>query len=148
MDLVSAANGTEGERVVTQARLHSGRVSFYTLIPEPDPCSYGGRSWYMDLIAVTGGRSSRVVFDVNQDGIIDSSDLISSYDINGDGKMDEFAASGQSITDGGQSGGGGTVCSDADATCDEWRGDSSGKIERLKRLYEDPAGRKSWRQLR
>ncbi len=65
-----------GERVVRKAVIRADRVIFVTLIPNGDPCGYGGSSWIMEVNAETGSRLPESPFDVNGDGIIDASDLL------------------------------------------------------------------------
>ena len=76
LDLVSPANGFEGERVVSQPVLYEGLVIFSTLVPSSDPCESGGSSWVMSLDLSGGGRPPFAVFDVNNDGVIDDDDLV------------------------------------------------------------------------
>jgi len=65
-----------GERVVRKPVLRGDRVVFVTLIPDIDPCGFGGTSWIMELDANTGSRLPDSPFDVNKDGIIDSKDFL------------------------------------------------------------------------
>ena len=73
MDLVSPEFNEQGERVVSAPLLRRGQVIFTTLIPDNDPCSFGGTSWLMILNATTGVLSQKPVFDVTGDGTVDSS---------------------------------------------------------------------------
>lgn len=54
------------------------------MIPNPDPCAFGGDSWVMELNTFNGGRLSYAVFDTNGDGLFDESDWITITDENGD----------------------------------------------------------------
>lgn len=75
MDLVSPApTGFQGERVVANPLLRNGRVVFTTLIPDQDPCGFGGDSWLMELDALTGKRLAESPFDLNRDGTFDARD--------------------------------------------------------------------------
>ena len=77
MDLVSPApTGFQGERVVSNPLLRNGRIIFTTLIPDVDPCGFGGDSWLMELDAITGARLSESPFDLNRDGKFDSNDFV------------------------------------------------------------------------
>ncbi len=77
LDLVPPSPGVfEGEMQVTDPVLRNGRVLFTTLIPDPDPCAYGGRSWLMALDEMTGGRLGYSPFDFNNDRSFNSSDFI------------------------------------------------------------------------
>ncbi|TCS43271.1 pilus assembly protein [Reinekea marinisedimentorum] len=79
LDLYNTEDGNtegEGERVVADALLRDDSVIFVTVIPSDDPCSYGGNSWYMELIASSGSRHSTPVLDVDGDGDVDEDDYI------------------------------------------------------------------------
>jgi type IV pilus assembly protein PilY1 len=76
IDLVSPLNGAEGERVVSLPLLRNGRVIFPTLIPSASPCEFGGASWLMEIEAVSGKRLDQPPLDINEDGDIDSEDLV------------------------------------------------------------------------
>jgi len=74
---------TKGERLTGQVNLINGIVLFNTFYPgldasgELDPCLYGGDGWLMGLDAVNGTMEDPFsVFDVNQDGVIDSKDAL------------------------------------------------------------------------
>jgi type IV pilus assembly protein PilY1 len=68
--------GPAGERVVSRAAVRGDRVIFATLIPNPDPCAFGGDSWVMELNTFDGGRLDYAVFDLNNDGVFDDDDWI------------------------------------------------------------------------
>jgi type IV pilus assembly protein PilY1 len=77
MDLVSPSpTGFQGERVVSSPLLRNGRIIFTTLIPDPDPCGFGGDSWLMELDAITGKRLNESPFDLNRDGKFDNNDFV------------------------------------------------------------------------
>lgn len=78
-DLLTTASDSLGEMSVSDPVLLGGtvpRIIFTTLIPQSDACSYGGSSWLMELNPKNGGRLSTQVFDINEDGTIDSNDMI------------------------------------------------------------------------
>lgn len=78
-DLLTTASDSLGEMSVSNPVLLGGtvpRIIFTTLIPQSDPCSYGGTSWLMELNPTNGGRLSEQVFDINGDGTITSADKI------------------------------------------------------------------------
>jgi Tfp pilus tip-associated adhesin PilY1 len=66
---------TTGERVVSDANIRAGRVVFNTLIPNTDPCGFGGTGWVMELDVMTGNRNDSPTFDTNNDGQISTADL-------------------------------------------------------------------------
>jgi len=68
MDLTAS-----GERVVSDPSLYSGRILFTTLIPDAASCG-GGTGWLMELDAVTGAALGGPTFDVNGNGVIDTTD--------------------------------------------------------------------------
>ena len=69
-----------GERQVSESILRHGRIIFITLIPDTEPCSFGGDSWLMELDAITGGRLSESPFDLNGDHKFDDEDLVNVSD--------------------------------------------------------------------
>ena len=98
MDLKSPINGTEAERVVSPSLLRGERIVFTTIIPQSDPCESGGTSWLMEINALTGTRGSMSPFDINNDGIINESDLVKLYDTDADGNLDLTSISGRQST--------------------------------------------------
>ena len=150
MDLVSPVNNAEGERVVSSPILRGGRVIFATLIPESDPCGWGGTSWLMELDAVNGRRLTTSPFDINEDGKFDSADLMQSYDTNNDGVIDSndnVEVSGIRKHDIGIIKTPGVVTTE-DGTEMKYVSGSSGNLDTIKESSGDPTGRQSWRQLR
>ena len=67
---------TSGERMVTDPSIRSGRVVFNTLIPNTDPCGYGGSGWVMEVDVMTGNRYDTPTFDSNSDDTISNADLV------------------------------------------------------------------------
>ena len=67
---------TTGERVVTDPAIRAGRVVFNTLIPDTDPCLYGGSGWVMEVDVATGNRYNTPTFDTNGDLNISTADLV------------------------------------------------------------------------
>lgn len=80
---VNGGPGPIGERVVSRAVVRGDRVIFSTVIPNPDPCAFGGDSWIMELNTFNGGRLSYAVFDTNDDGVFDANDWITITDESG-----------------------------------------------------------------
>jgi len=57
LDLINTGSGNTnnfGERQVTDSVLFGNKVIFTSLLPNPDPCTVGGSSWYMELNIHTG----------------------------------------------------------------------------------------------
>ncbi|MDE2024282.1 MAG: hypothetical protein KGJ18_08740 [Gammaproteobacteria bacterium] len=77
MDLLNqpGATGT-GEMVISPAELDNGRVVFTTLIPNTNPCGFGGTSFLMELNALTGARLDTSPFDMNGDGHFTNGDFV------------------------------------------------------------------------
>lgn len=78
MDLVSPANGNQGERQITNPILRNNRIIFTTLIPDSDVCGYGGTGWLMELDAYSGARLTYSPFDLDGDGKFNNNDQIGS----------------------------------------------------------------------
>ncbi len=77
IDLVSAQNNNnKGERQVSNAIIHNGRIIFTTLIPSGDICKAGGSGWLMELDVNNGGALDSSPIDTNGDGVIDAADLL------------------------------------------------------------------------
>ena len=64
-----------GERVVSDANIRAGRVVFNTLIPNTDPCGFGGTGWVMEVDVMTGNRNDTPTFDTNNDKRYRAADL-------------------------------------------------------------------------
>jgi type IV pilus assembly protein PilY1 len=47
---------SSGELQVSDSVLRNGRIGFASIVPDADPCNYGGTSWFMLLDAITGSR--------------------------------------------------------------------------------------------
>lgn len=67
----------DGERIVATPSLSKERVLFTTFIPRSDPCLSGGESWLLGVDALSGGRLTDSLFDVNNDRYFDSADVVS-----------------------------------------------------------------------
>ena len=66
----------DGERVVSNVIIRSGKVILVTYIPSEEMCGTGGSSVIMEMDACTGGRLTKAQFDITGDGVIDDNDLI------------------------------------------------------------------------
>ncbi len=73
MDMISPGNVFRGEMIITDPVLRGDRLMFATMVPNPDPCAYGGDSYVMMLSAATGARLAHS-FDVNGDGKFNADD--------------------------------------------------------------------------
>jgi type IV pilus assembly protein PilY1 len=67
---------TPGERSVSESAIRQGRVVFNTLIPNPDPCGYGGSGWVMEVDVMTGNRFDGPTFDTNHDLTVSAGDQV------------------------------------------------------------------------
>jgi type IV pilus assembly protein PilY1 len=77
---VPPPSGFKGEMTVADSVLRNGRVIFPTIIPNTDPCAFGGNSWLMELDALSGGRLNYPPLDLNGDGKFDSNDYVTLAD--------------------------------------------------------------------
>jgi len=65
-----------GERAVSEPSIRAGRVIFNTLVPNTDPCGYGGSGWVMEVDVMTGNRFDAPTFDTNADKTITGGDRL------------------------------------------------------------------------
>jgi type IV pilus assembly protein PilY1 len=66
----------KGERSITDSRLEQGRVIFTTYVPSVGKCSGGGTSWLMVLDFANGSALKRPEIDLNDDGKLNSADMV------------------------------------------------------------------------
>jgi type IV pilus assembly protein PilY1 len=76
MNLVSPAQGYQAEKQVSRPLLRNGRIIFTTLIPDSDPCGFGGSSWLMEMDALTGRRLKAPPFDLKRDNQFNEKDMV------------------------------------------------------------------------
>ena len=76
LNLLKTGDVARGERSVSFPLVRRGLVVFSTLIPDPDPCGFGGKSFLMEVDALSGGEFFRAPFGTNGDNVVDSLDLI------------------------------------------------------------------------
>lgn len=143
LDLVSPSRGRQGEQVIYEPILlpppygaRSPRIVFTTLIPNSDPCDFGGGGWLMELDAITGARTPYSVFDLNLDGRIDAGDFLGGVPASGRGGEGGIM---RLHRDG--------IVSAGDIEY-KYAGSTSGEIEVTRERAGAGAGRKSWRQVR
>lgn len=145
IDLESPNEGAKGERVVERAQLASGKLIFVTLIPNIDVCQFGGDSWMMIVNPETGGNLGVSVYDLNNDNVYDSGDMVT------DSGGDSVAVSGKKSTTGIISApaviSGGDVLHLITSGTDMSGGDNGMGDEEISGAG-DTAGRGSWRQIR
>ncbi len=137
----------KGERVVANPVLRAGKVIFTSLVPDPDPCGFGGGGWLMELDSLTGGRLAASPFDLNGDREFDSEDYIE-FDLDGDGIPERIPVSGVASEEGIiQSPG--ILADDNEPIEFKYSPGTTGNIQVT---VENPGaagfGRQSWRQLR
>ena len=65
-----------GEKQVSDAILRSGRIIFSTLIPNDQPCSFGGTGFLFALDVHGGVRPTTSFFDLNKDRLFDNQDKV------------------------------------------------------------------------
>lgn len=78
MDLIVKNSGNnQGERVIFDPVVRSGRITFTTMVPASDNiCDGGGGGWLMSLNAINGARPTPNAFDLNGDGVFSSGDYV------------------------------------------------------------------------
>lgn len=134
LDLLAPNNVYQGERLVTNPLVRDERVIFTTLLPNSDPCGFGGKSWFMYLDLLSGGMLPEAQTDTDGDGDIDQDDAVSS------GTQQDGAGTGANSA----------ACLSGDCRGDVvLNGDSGGDLNQmLLRSYGAARGRQSWRQVR
>ena len=65
-----------GERLVTDPVIRGDLVFFNTMMPDANPCNFGGSGWLMAAKWLTGGNPGEIAFDLNRDGKLDDLDEI------------------------------------------------------------------------
>ncbi len=65
-----------GERLVTDPVIRGDLVFFNTMMPDANPCNFGGSSWLMAAKWLNGGNPGEIAFDINRDGVLDDLDEI------------------------------------------------------------------------
>jgi type IV pilus assembly protein PilY1 len=138
---LESPDGFEGERQVSNTVVRNGRVIFTTLIPDADPCGFGGTSWLMELDALSGGRLLETPFDNNNDGVFDERDLV---DDNGN----PIAVSGQQL-DVGITPDPGVLMSEDGTKEFKYNAGTTGEVSvTVENPGRGATGRQSWRQVR
>ncbi len=156
VDLVSPTEGYQGEKQVSNPIVRNGNVIFTTLIPDADPCAFGGGSWIMELKLLDGSRLDSTPFDLNNDGQFTDADLVEvtladgttvNVPISGLGSEEGILQSPgviESETGPAGAGGGGASCVQY-----KYLPGSSGNIQRVtENCGPGGTGRQSWRQIR
>jgi type IV pilus assembly protein PilY1 len=136
--------GPKGERVVSRPVVRGDRVIFPTLIPNADPCSFGGDSWLMELNMFSGGRLAYAVFDTDVDDDFDTDDWITvtlpdgtTIDVPPSAVAPEIGIMDTPA-----------VLTDDTGNENKIASGSSGQLVRVRERGSIDIGRQSWRQLR
>jgi len=145
LDLLKPPTPTyEGERSVNDPVLRNGKIIFTTTIPDPDVCAYGGRSWVMEMDAMSGGQLGYSPFDLNNDKNFGSADMVTVT--LADGSTVTVPASGLQSTGGLLTKPGIVASTDSEYAISP---DTSGGLEEHRQNPGPGAtGRQSWRQIR
>jgi type IV pilus assembly protein PilY1 len=144
-----------GEMQVSNSALRAGRIIFTTLIPDSDPCGFGGTSWLMEMDAISGARLKDPPFDFNNDGLFTTADQVpvilpdgSTVYVSPSGRQSEVGITqGPGILfDPGTGASGGKEYKYLSGSTESASGSN------LQRVVENPGpnstGRQSWRQLK
>ena len=59
-----------GERLITDPVIRGDLVFFNTMMPDTNPCNFGGSGFLMVAKWVNGGHPDEVAFDLNRDGLL------------------------------------------------------------------------------
>ena len=144
-DGVYGSGEYKGEKNVANPVLRAGRAIFTTLVPDPDPCGFGGGGWLMEFDSLTGARLAASPFDLNTDRLFNDLDFI---EIEVDGELIRLPVSGIASQEGIiQSPG---ILADPNRPL-EFKY-SPGTTGNIQVTVENPGpsgfGRQSWRQIR
>lgn len=131
MDLVPPTSVKEGERIITAPVVWEDRVIFVTMIPDTDPCNFGGTSWIMELDPFSGGRTPFSVFDLNRDKSYNDGDYAGDNVVSG--RKTEGGMGKTPAVIGGKK---------------YLSGSAGGAVEMVSQKEALDKGRQSWRQLR
>ncbi len=135
LDLISPVMGKEGERIISPPLVWGDRVIYTTMIPDSDPCNFGGTSWIMEVDPFTGGRLTFTVFDLNGDGSYDDKEYVT--------------LNGQRVPVSGRKTEGGMTKTPIVIEGNKYvSGTSGGKPELVRQKPSGDLGRQSWRQIR
>jgi len=130
----------QGEMVIADPLTRFGRAIFTTFIPGNTPCDRGGQSVIMEVDAVNGTRLQNSVFDFNNDGVIDASDLLAygGGDVPGSGIFIPATLASPAVI----------TTTDASAEYKQTAGMDTDVTATLEATGGVTVGRQSWRQLR
>jgi type IV pilus assembly protein PilY1 len=138
---------TSGERVVGDPTLYNNRILFTTLIPDSAVCGSGGTGVLMELDAVTGSALNYPTFDVNGDGMVDSSDNLGTPGVYGSGVLQSSIPSSVKLQKNPDGPGGGTLLKPLSVS----KSDPSAGVASSLKIPINALGsiqkRTSWRQL-
>jgi type IV pilus assembly protein PilY1 len=81
LDFISPGDVFRGEMQVTDPLVRLDSVIFTTLVPNTDPCEFGGSSWLMEMNLFNGQPKSKTPWDLNDNGLFD--DLVSDQPLAG-----------------------------------------------------------------
>jgi type IV pilus assembly protein PilY1 len=72
-----------GERAVTDPVIRGDQVFVNSMMPDPNPCNFGGQSWLIVADWIDGSATDVVTFDVNRDGLLNDDDKASGNTVSG-----------------------------------------------------------------
>lgn len=130
------------ERVVANPKVRGKYVFINTMIPTSAACGYGGEGWLMAVNLSNGGQPQTPVFDVNNNGTVDTTGTTDKTTKDGGATHQNVA--GRAFLEG--------IPTESNFLGDnQYTPGSSGKIEKGKVNTGEPppgTGRLSWQELR
>lgn len=99
IDLIDATDPVAGERLVVNPKIRNNILFFNTLIPDDTTCSFGGSGWIMSVNLTNGGIPPHTIFDLNDDGIIDDTDVTDDDEIPAGESLNEIPGEGTFLGD-------------------------------------------------
>jgi type IV pilus assembly protein PilY1 len=127
-----------GEKQVSNSVLRSGRIIFTTLIPNDQPCQFGGTSFLFALDVQGGTQLDIPFFDVNKDRLFNDQDMATA-----NGQLVPFSAlqSGVGIINTP------TLITDGSSDLALTSGADGVPTTEVTNRSHEPAGRQAWRKI-
>ena len=126
-----SSTANRGERQISAPVVRNGRAIFTTLIPDPDPCGYGGTGFLMEVDARDGSRAAAQPFDTNNNG---------SFDTIGSNVLSGLRSTVGILAQPG-------IVNISDSVDNAYASGSSGTIEVVPQRFTGRAGRITWREV-
>jgi len=138
-----------GERVINEAATDgTAALAYITIIPSPNPCSFGGISWLMLVNAFTGTALAYSPYDIDGNGVIDGSDVTANGDVAAGSSTSSLAFNSTSVNAGTGAGTPGNIsCPPGTVKKVRFVTLSDGTVRNDEYCIAGKRGRSSWREI-